>query len=187
MYKVFVIMKHARRVYFRRLYFRVNRFLPKLHLDSVYDITIELLRTNNIKGLILDVDNTLVAQYIKTPDQKLIEWINLLKSNQFKLCIVSNGSGKRVRKFNESLGLDVIAKARKPSSKGFLSALNMMNLSQSEVAVVGDQLFTDMWGGNRLNMFTILVRPIDKREEFFVRLKRYLEKLVFMLSNTTEQ
>ena len=142
----------------------------------------ELLRTNNIKGLILDVDNTLVAQYIKVPDDKLIQWINLLRDNKIKLCIVSNGSPKRVLKFNEKLGLDVISKARKPSSKGFLKAIGIMGLQQHEVAVVGDQLFTDVWGGNRLSMFTILVRPIDKKEEFFVRIKRYLEKLVFMLS-----
>lgn len=165
----------------------METFLPKLYLDSVYDITIELLCTNNIKGLILDVDNTLVAQYIKKPDYKLIEWINLLRNNQIKLCIVSNGSTKRVLEFNESLGLDVISKAKKPCSRGFLRALSIMGLRQDEVAVVGDQLFTDVWGGNRLNMFTILVRPIDKREEFFVRLKRYLEKLVFMLSSGPKQ
>ena len=162
--------------------FSVDIFLPKLFLDSVYDITVKLLADNNIKGLILDLDNTLVAQYIERPDQKLIDWINSLKKNAIKLCIVSNGSGKRVRKFNESLGLDVVAKAKKPCKKGFKKALDMMNLRQDEVAVVGDQLFTDIWGGNRLGMFTILVRIIDKREEFFVRLKRYPEKLVFMLS-----
>ena len=160
----------------------MKTFLPKLYLDSVYDITIKLLKANGIKGLILDVDNTLVAQYIKLPDMNLIEWINKLRDNQIKLCIVSNGSANRVQKFNESLGLDVIFKARKPSHRGFLEALSVMKLKRGEVAVVGDQLFTDVWGGNRLNMFTILVKPIDKREEFFVRLKRYLEKLVFMLS-----
>lgn len=161
----------------------MKRFLPKIHLDSVYDITISLLSENNIRGLILDVDNTLVAQYVAEPDQKLREWIDKLNKNSIKLCIVSNGSTKRVHKFNDSLGLPIISRAKKPSRNGFIKALDIMRLAPDQVAVVGDQLFTDMWGGNRLGMFTILVTPIDKKEEFFVMLKRYLEKIVFMMAN----
>jgi len=155
-------------------------FLPKLFVESVYDIDLALLKENNIKGLILDVDNTLVAQYVATPDDKLISWINNLKENNIKMCIVSNGSPKRVKVFNKDLNLHVISKARKPSKKGFLKALEIMDLGTNEVAVVGDQLFTDMLGGNRLNMFTILVKMIDPREEFFVHLKRYLERAVLV-------
>ena len=158
-------------------------FLPKLSVESVYSIDLDLLKENNIKGLILDVDNTLVAQYVAKADDKLIGWINNLKENNIKMCIVSNGSPKRVKIFNEDLNLYVISKARKPSKKGFLKALEIMNLQPYEVAVVGDQLFTDMLGGNRLNMFTILVKMIDPREEFFVHLKRYLEKAVLLLAN----
>ena len=157
-------------------------FLPKLFLKDVYEIDINLLKANNIKGLILDVDNTLVAQYVEHPDKRLIDWINYLKKNSIKLCIVSNGSLKRVTKFNKDLGLDVITKAKKPLKKGFLMALKIMNLSNTEVAVVGDQLFTDVLGGNLLNIFTILVNRIDPKEAFFVHLKRYLEKAILSLA-----
>ena len=158
-------------------------FLPRLSLESVYDINLVLLKENNIKGLILDVDNTLVAQYVAKPDDRLIGWINNLRENNIRMCIVSNGSPERVKEFNRDLGLHVISKARKPCKKGFLKALEIMNLDTCEVAVVGDQLFTDMLGGNRLNMFTILVKMIDSREELFVHLKRYLEKAVLVLAN----
>ena len=157
-------------------------FLPRLFVESVYSIDMALLKENNIKGLILDVDNTLVAQYVEKPDNRLIEWIDNLKKNNIKMCIVSNGSPKRVKEFNEDLNLYVISKARKPLKKGFLEALDVMGLGTNEVAVVGDQLFTDMLGGNRLNMFTILVKMIDPREEIFVHLKRYLEKAVLKLA-----
>lgn len=157
-------------------------FLPKLFVESIYAIDLDLLKEHNIKGLILDVDNTLVAQYVEKPDDRLIVWIDNLRENNIKMCIVSNGAPERVNKFNEDLNLYVISKARKPSKKGFLKALEIMDLSTNEVAVVGDQLFTDMLGGNRLNMFTILVKMIDKKEELFVHLKRYLEKAVLILA-----
>jgi len=160
------------------LILKVNIFLPKLFLKDVYEIDINLLKKYNIKGLILDVDNTLVEHYVEKPCKKLIDWVNYLKKNSIKLCIVSNGSLKRVTKFNEDLGLDIISKARKPFKRGFLKGLEVMNLDKNEVAVVGDQLFTDVLGGNLLGMFTILVEMISPKEAFSVHLKRYLERLV---------
>ena len=164
----------------------MNIFLPKLFLKDVYQISVDLLKDNNIKGLILDVDNTLVAQYVEKPDQRLIDWINYLRDNSIKLCIVSNGSTKRVAKFNQDLGIDAITKAKKPLKKGFLEASKVMNLSVSEIAVIGDQLFTDVLGGNLLNMFTILVQRIDPREAFFVKLKRYLERAILKITKNSE-
>ena len=161
---------------------KVSIFLPKLFLKDVYEIDNDLLQKNNIKGLILDVDNTLVANYIEKPDKRLVDWINYLKRSSIKLCIVSNGSLKRVTKFNEDLGLDIITKAKKPLKRGFLEATRIMGLGNDEVAVVGDQLFTDVLGGNLLNMFTILVERIDPREEFFVRLKRYFERAILKMT-----
>ena len=161
-------------------------FLPDIFLESVYKIDIKMLKDNNIKGLILDVDNTLVAQYIKNPDERLINWIDTNKKNDIKMCIVSNGSPKRVQEFNKNLNLPIISKAKKPLKKGFLKALEIMGLEKDQVAVVGDQLLTDVLGGNRLNMLTILVKRIDPKEEVLVQLKRYIEKAILMITKKSK-
>lgn len=161
-------------------------FLPDIFIEDVYKIDIQMLKEKNIKGLILDVDNTLVAQYIKDPDEKLIKWVNNNKDNNIKMCIVSNGSPKRVKEFNKELNLPIISKAKKPLKKGFLKALEIMELKEDQVAVVGDQLLTDVWGGNRLNMFTILVKRIDPKEEKLVQLKRYIEKAILIITKKSK-
>lgn len=155
-----------------------EKFYPKVILDKVQDISIEKLDKNNIKGLILDIDNTLVPEHMKEADENAVKWIERIKGAGFKLCIVSNASKKRVIKFNERLQLYAIHRALKPGTKAFEKAGRLMDFKNENIAVVGDQIFTDIYGGNRVNMFTILVTPIHKRESFFVMMKRLPEKLV---------
>ncbi len=155
-----------------------EKFYPKVILDKVQDISIEKLDKNNIKGLILDIDNTLVPEHMKEADENAVKWIERIKGAGFKLCIVSNASKKRVIKFNERLQLYAIHRASKPGTKAFEKAGRLMDFKNENIAVVGDQIFTDIYGGNRVNMFTILVTPIHKRESFFVMMKRLPEKLV---------
>jgi len=147
-------------------------------VDRVQDIDLDFLKKNNIKGLILDIDNTLVAYHVKEADQNAIEWIERAKNSGLKVCIVSNASRKRVVKFNEKLKLFAIYRASKPASRAYKKAARLMDVELDEVAVVGDQIFTDVYGGNRIGMYTILVKPIDKRESILVMLKRFPEKLV---------
>ncbi|HHV28585.1 YqeG family HAD IIIA-type phosphatase [Acetivibrio mesophilus] len=156
----------------------LEKFYPNLQAHRVHDIDLDFLIKNNIKGLILDIDNTLVPDHVEEADENTIAWINKVKKMGFKVCIVSNASEKRVVKFNNKLKVDIIHRASKPNSKSFLKAMEIMNTKASETAVIGDQIFTDIYGGNKVNMFTILVSPIDKREYFFVRLKRIPEKFV---------
>ena len=153
-------------------------FFPDLIVDKVQDIDLETLGKNNIRGLILDIDNTLVPSHMKEADQNAVDWIERVKISGLKVCIVSNASKKRVIKFNEKLKLFAIHRASKPGSKAFRKAIRLIDLKAEETAVVGDQIFTDIFGGNRLNMFTILVKPIHKREFLFVKLKRLPEKIV---------
>ena len=155
-----------------------EKFYPRVILDKVQDISIEKLDKNNIKGLILDIDNTLVPEHMKEADENAVKWIERIKGAGFKVCIVSNASKKRVIKFNERLQLYAIHRASKPGTKAFEKAGRLMDFKNENIAVVGDQIFTDIYGGNRVNMFTILVTPINKRESFFVMLKRLPEKLV---------
>lgn len=155
-----------------------ERFYPDLKVDRVQDIDFNLLRSKRIKGVLLDIDNTLVPMHMKEADDNAVEWIEKLKAGGFKVCIVSNASNKRVIKFNERLKVFAFHRASKPGSRIFLKALRLMNIRPEEAAMVGDQIFTDIWGGNRLNMYTILVKPIDEKEAFWIRAKRLPEKLV---------
>ena len=155
----------------------LERFFPDLMLDRVQDIDLDILKRENIKGLILDIDNTLVP-HGKEADEKAVAWVEKVKASGFKVCIVSNASNKRVIKFNERLKVFAIHRASKPGSKAFLKAVRLMDIKPAEAAVVGDQIFTDVYGGNKLNMFTILVKPIDRKELFFIRFKRIAERFV---------
>lgn len=156
----------------------LEKFYPDLKVNRVQDIDLDFLLKNNIKGLILDIDNTLVPDHVEEADEGALKWIEKIKEMGFKVCIVSNASRKRVVKFNEKLQLYAIHRASKPGNKSFLKAMAFMNLKPSETAVIGDQVFTDIYGGNKLNMFTVHVNPIDSREFFVVRLKRAAERFV---------
>ena len=156
----------------------IKKFYPDLIADDVKKIDLNYLIENNIKGLILDIDNTLVPDYVKEAGDDIIEWLDKVKKMGLKICIVSNATQKRVLKFNEKLGFDAISRASKPSRKPFLKAIKLMGIKAEETAVIGDQLFTDIYGGNKLNMFTILVKPIATKEFILVRMKRLAEKFV---------
>ena len=155
-----------------------TNLFPKLTIDKVSDIDMDFLNRHKIKGLILDIDNTLVPQFVKEADDAVVEWIKKMKASGIKLCILSNASQERVEKFNEKLNVIAVHRAYKPNVKSFLNAADLMGLKAEEVAVVGDQIFTDVVGGNKAKMTTILVTPIDKNEILFVKLKRYPEKIV---------
>lgn len=156
----------------------LEKFFPDLIVDKVQDIDLEILRNKNIKGLILDIDNTLVPSHVKDADENAVKWIEKIKGAGFKVCIVSNASRKRVIRFNEKLKLYAIHRASKPGTKAFMKAIRLMDIKERETAVVGDQIFTDVYGGNKLGMFTILTKPIHKSEFFFIKLKRIPEKFV---------
>lgn len=152
------------------------KLYPNLYLNNLKEITIELLRKNNIKGLILDIDNTLIDF-----DKKLLEgceeWCDNLKAQGIKMCILSNTNKQyKVKKVADILNLEYLYFAHKPNKKGFKKARELLNLEPQNIAVVGDQIFTDVLGGNRSKMFTILTKPIDTRDIWLTRLKRPFEK-----------
>jgi HAD superfamily phosphatase (TIGR01668 family) len=156
----------------------IEKFYPSLAVDSIRDINTELLDKNNIKGLILDIDNTLVPNHVADADDRAVQWVGEMKAAGFKLCIVSNASKKRVVRFNDRLKLYAVHRAVKPGTRAFEKAARMMDFKNKNIAVVGDQIFTDIYGGNRVGMFTILVTPIDRREGKLVQFKRIFEKKV---------
>ena len=155
-------------------------FFPDIYVDSISDITVELLEKNGIRGLILDIDNTLVPNHVADADEKAVEWVGKMKAAGYKLCIVSNASRKRVVRFNDRLKLNAVHRAMKPGTQAFRKAGALMGIKKENIAVVGDQIFTDVYGGNRAGMFTILVHPIDKRESRLVKFKRIFEKRILI-------
>jgi len=155
-----------------------ENYFPSLRVGSIQDIHAEMLKENQIRGLILDIDNTLVPNHVADADENAVRWVEGMKAAGFKLCIVSNAAKKRVVRFNDRLKLYTIHRAMKPGTSAFRKAGRLLDLPCKNIAVVGDQIFTDIYGGNRAGMFTILVTPIDRREGRFVQIKRIFEKRI---------
>ncbi len=144
-------------------------------MGSVTEISPEYLRSHGIRGLILDLDETLVTAISHTAPDQIRQWIGAIRA-EFDLYIVSNNnSAERVKRVAEDLDLPFLYQAFKPRRKGFRQALVAMNLAASEVAIVGDQLFTDVLGGNRLGAHPILVTPISPESIPLRRAMRQIE------------
>ena len=151
---------------------------PKIYLNNVKEITYELLQENNIKGLILDVDNTLIDYYKNMPEG-VEQWCKDLQKRNIKFCIASNSNKReKIKGVSEKLGIPYVFFAKKPLKMGLNKAKNIMGLKSEEVAVVGDQIFTDVIGGNRCKIYTILVEPISSRELFITSVKRGVENFI---------
>ncbi len=151
---------------------------PKIYLNNVKEITYELLQENNIKGLILDVDNTLIDYYKNMPEG-VEQWCKDLQKRNIKFCIASNSNKReKIKGVSEKLGIPYVFFAKKPLKMGLNKAKNIMGLKSEEVAVVGDQIFTDVLGANRCKMFSILVEPIKEKDILITIIKRPIENFI---------
>lgn len=151
---------------------------PKEYFNSVKDINIDFLNKNNIKGLILDVDNTLISLDRVMPNG-VLEWAEEIKKNGIKICILSNSNKiKKVETVAKMIEVPYIFFGKKPLKTGFLRAKDILKLKEENIAVVGDQIFTDIIGANRCNMFSILVKPIEEKDYLITRIKRPIEKFI---------
>ena len=151
-------------------------FGPSFVFKSVTDITADFLKEKNIKGLILDLDNTLTTHNNPHPAEKVTDWIEDIKKSGIKMMIVSNNRAERVIPFAQNLGLDFVPNGRKPLATGFKKAQILMKIPFSEIAIVGDQIFTDILGANLKRVRTIYVHPIELESGFFFKIKRFFEK-----------
>lgn len=154
-------------------------FFPKLYVESIYDIDLSLLERKGIRGMIFDLDNTIVERGELTFSAAMLDWMDGLKERGLKISIVSNNRTRAAEEMAEDHGIPAIFRALKPRRKPFLKAIQMMGVQPGETAVVGDQIFTDVVGGNRLGLFTILIKPLPGKEFFGTTLfSRQLEKLI---------
>ena len=158
----------------------MSLFYPDMALKRVYDMDCEFLEKHGIKALILDVDNTLTTHNNPLSDELVLKWLDMCRQNGIKLIILSNNTYKRVKPFADSLGLDFVSDALKPKRTGYERAVQKLDTAKENIAVVGDQLLTDIMGGNRCGLKTILVEPFDLKENVFILLKRQIEKLIML-------
>ena len=154
----------------------LDRFFPDRYVASTYVIDFEKLYEEGVRGLIFDIDNTLVPHGAPA-DERAVRLFQRLKDIGFRCCLISNNQEKRVKMFNEPIQVDYVY-AHKPSVKNYIRAMEIMGTDRENTVFIGDQLFTDVWGAKRAGIPNILVKPIHPREEIQIVLKRYLEKIV---------
>jgi uncharacterized protein len=157
-----------------------RKFYPDEYLNSAYDIDFEKLYKEGYRGLLFDIDNTLVAHGVDA-DKRAKELIIALEKIGYQTCLISNNQKERVERFNKDIGTNCIYNAKKPVKKNYIKAMELMKTDLSNTVFIGDQLFTDVFGAKRIGMRNILVKPIDTREEIQIILKRYLERIVLHL------
>ncbi len=153
-------------------------FKPRKRIDKMIDITPDLLHSAGVKALLLDIDNTMTTHNNPIPADGVTEWINEMKSAGFKMMVVSNNNGERVRKFSEFVGLEFEGAAKKPLPSGFRRACSRLEINPKEAAVVGDQIFTDILGGNLMGAYTVLTVPYQLESSKLFKIKRSFERLV---------
>lgn len=156
----------------------LDKFLPKRYYDSAFLIDIEDLLANHIKGMIVDLDNTIIPWNALDTPKHLHDWLEHVANAGIKVCIVTNRNLERANIVGNNLALPVIGRAWKPRKKPFRDAAGIIGTLPSQTAVVGDQIFTDILGGNRAGMFTILVVPIGEKELPTTRILRSLERII---------
>ena len=151
-------------------------FHATVALRSVLQIQPGLLRQYGIRGLMLDLANTLTTHDNPVPAEGVLSWIDVMRQAGIALMIVSNNKPHRVQPFAAALGLPFVAEGAKPLPKGFRQAQKRMQLPFSQLAVVGDQIFTDILGANLCGVKSIYVRPIQYEKKGFLKVKRWLER-----------
>ena len=155
----------------------LERFFPDEYVDSAYGIPFEELYRKGYRGIIFDVDNTLVPHGAPA-DARSIGLVESLRAMGFSTCILSNTKEPRVAPFAGQVKSPYIFKGGKPSVKGYERAMEVMGTGRENTLFIGDQLFTDVWGARRTGLYSILTKPMDPHEEIQIVFKRYLEAVV---------
>lgn len=156
----------------------LKNFYADAYFENITFVNPDFLNEKGIKGIILDIDNTLIGHNVPIPDQSILSHLRLLENEGFKLCVVSNNRYERVKSFCEKIDVKYfVYDALKPRQKGYNLAAKEMGLGKSEIAAIGDQIFTDVWGARRAGCFAIHTKPLHKGGEgVLIAIKRFLEK-----------
>lgn len=157
----------------------VKFLLPNEFVQTVFEITPEKLQKLGIKGVITDLDNTLIEWNRADATEEIAAWMKMMEDAGIKVIVASNNNEERVKVFAEPLGIPYIYRAKKPLGAAYIAAMKQIRLKNNEVAMVGDQLLTDVMGANRLKLYTFLVRPVAESDGFVTLFNRFVERRVF--------
>lgn len=155
----------------------LQQFYPDYEADSAYGLDYEGLYQKGYRGIIFDIDNTLVPHGAPA-DDRAVKLFARLHEIGFGTILLSNNKEPRVKTFNDKVGSRYIFKAGKPGREGYEKAMRLLGTTPSATLFVGDQLFTDVWGAKKAGIVTYLVKPIHPKEEIQIVLKRRLERIV---------
>jgi len=154
--------------------------VPDYRFQKFDDITPDFLLSIGVKGVLLDIDNTLEPYENAAPGERVLAWLAALRENGINAAIVSNNGRERVEFFNQNLSLPAYFKAKKPFKKRLLSALSDIGCQPSEAVFIGDQIFTDVFAARNAKMRAILLPPIKDKRDIFTKFKRLLEKPILL-------
>lgn len=158
----------------------LNKLYPDTYLDSVDDIDFEMYYKKGIRGIVSDIDNTLVPHGAPA-DEHIIKVFEKIHGMGIDTCLISNNKKLRVEPFAKAVNSKFIYDAHKPSRGSYKKAMELMNTDKESTLFIGDQIFTDIWGANRTGIETVMLKQIDKKEEIQIILKRIPEKLILWL------
>lgn len=156
----------------------MEQYIPDVYQKSIYTINYTKLKERGIRNLLIDLDNTLVPINIKEPNEKIQELFHDLKNQGFQIVIFSNSPKSRLKPFKDILEVDCCARACKPKAKKFMTVMDSIQGTVSETAIIGDQMLTDIKGGNRVGITTILINPISEKDQIFTKFNRFYERKI---------
>jgi len=155
----------------------MEKYVPDMYQESIFKVNYEMLKQKGIKCLLFDLDNTIVPYNVKEANEELKDFFDNLKKD-FKVIIFSNSSTRRLKVFSSYLDVDFVSNAKKPSIKSFLLIFKKHKFTEDEVAIIGDQLLTDIKGGNNTGIMTVLVNPVSSYDPIWTRPSRFIEKRI---------
>ena len=153
-----------------------HSFVPDMMFERAFDITPQELHSRGIRAVVLDIDNTLVTYRMAEPTEEVLLWIRSLRDAGIHIAIASNNHAPRVALFNQKIGVFATHESKKPSSRSVKAACTHYGVKPEEVAVIGDQIFTDVWCARNAGALAILVKPLPYPENLFFKCKRFLER-----------
>lgn len=155
----------------------MSKLYPKEYVASTYDVDFKAFYDAGYRGIIYDIDNTMVPHGAPA-DERAVALFEKLRAIGFDTCALSNNKEPRVKMFCDAVSSKYLFKGGKPGVAGYEKAMDMMHTTKENTLFIGDQIFTDVWGANRAGLYSILVKPIHPKEEIQIVLKRRLEWFV---------
>ncbi|GFI61890.1 hypothetical protein IMSAG049_01061 [Clostridiales bacterium] len=159
----------------------IMKLYPDIYIKSIEQLPLEKLKKRGIKALVFDIDNTIAPYDVAEPDQWALDVLEKIRKAGFKLCLLSNNNEQRIKIFNRKIGAYAYWKAGKPGTKVLRMALSEMGVDSRSAAMVGDQVFTDVWCGHNAGLLAIMTAPICNRDQLITKVKRPLEKLIMAM------